>query len=96
MAQRNPIEHDTIATLEVARKELERLAAEQGLQPIVHLDSFRADFWPEEESVDDFVRTVRECRRNSEKEVKAETFIGSFPIALSDGVYGLLRIEYGG
>jgi hypothetical protein len=44
---------------------LEGLAAEQGVQPIMDLDSLRADFWPEDESVDDFVRTVRERRRSS-------------------------------
>jgi hypothetical protein len=66
MAQRNPMEDDTIATPEVARKELERLAADQGVQPVVDLDSLRADFWPEDESVDDFVQTIRERRRASE------------------------------
>lgn len=47
---------------EVARRELERLAAEQGVKVIIDLHSLRADFWPEDESVDDFVRTVRERR----------------------------------
>ena len=66
MAQRNPLEHDELATPETARKELEKIAAELGVQPIIDLDSLRADFWPEDESVDDFVRTVRERRRASE------------------------------
>ena len=66
MAQRNPIEPTDVSSAEAARKELERLADEQGVQPIVDLDSLRADFWPEDESVDDFVRTVRERRRASE------------------------------
>lgn len=65
MAQRNPIAPDDVSAAEAARKELERLAAEQGVQPIDDLDSLRADFWPEDESVDDFVRTVREHRRAS-------------------------------
>jgi len=62
MAQRNPIAPDDVSAAEAARKELERLAAEQGVEPIVDLDALRADFWPEDESVDDFVRTVRERR----------------------------------
>lgn len=66
MAQRNPIVHaDVSAAAEAARKELERLAAERGVQPITDFDSLRADFWPENESVDDFVRTVRERRQDS-------------------------------
>ena len=65
MAQRNPITHDEAATPEVARKQLERLAAEQGVAPVTDLESLRADFWPEDESVDDFVKTVRERRRDS-------------------------------
>jgi hypothetical protein len=67
MAQRNPIVHDDVAAAEAARKELERLAVEQGVRPITDFDSLRADFWPEDESVEDFVGTVRERRRDSER-----------------------------
>jgi phage terminase small subunit len=66
MAQRNPIAHSNVSAAEAARKELERLAAEQGVRPIANLDSLKADFWPEDEGVDDFVRTVRKRRRDSE------------------------------
>lgn len=66
MAQRNPIGHDDASAAEAARKELESLAAEEGVLPIADFDSLRADFWPEDESVDDFVRSVRERRRASE------------------------------
>jgi len=66
MAQRNPIRPDDVSGAEAARKELERLAAEQGVEPITDFESLKADFWPEDESVDDFVRTVRERRRASE------------------------------
>jgi hypothetical protein len=66
MAQRNPIGHDDVSAAEAARKELERLAAGQGVRPITDFDSLKADFWPEDESVDDFVRTVRERRRDSQ------------------------------
>jgi hypothetical protein len=66
MAQRNPILNDASAS-EAARMELEKLAAEKGVKPITDFESLRAKFWPEEESVDDFVRTVRERRRDSGK-----------------------------
>jgi hypothetical protein len=66
MAQRNPKEADKPVTPELARKELERLAAEQDVKPISDLDVLRADFWPKDESVDDFVRSVRERRRASQ------------------------------
>ena len=65
MAQRNPIVHDDVSSAEIARRQLEKLAAEQGVQPITDFDSLRADFWPENENVDEFVRTVRERRRDS-------------------------------
>ena len=65
MAQRNTIVHDNASGAEAARKELERLAAEQGVRPVTDFESLRADFWPEDESIDDFVRTVRERRRDS-------------------------------
>ena len=67
MAQRNPIVRDDVSAAEAARKKLERLAVEQGVRPITDFDSLRADFWPEDESVEDFVRTVRERRRDSER-----------------------------
>jgi hypothetical protein len=66
MAQRNPSAADEPVTPELARKELERLAAEQDVKPVFDLDRLRADFWPKDESVDDFVRSVRERRRTSE------------------------------
>jgi len=66
MAQRNPKAADEPVTPEFARKELERLAAERDVKPISNLDALRADFWPQDESVDDFVRSVRERRRASE------------------------------
>jgi len=66
MAQRNPIVRDDASAVEVARRLLEKLAAEQGVQPITDFESLRADFWPEGESMDDFVRTIRGRRRDSE------------------------------
>ena len=65
MAQKNPIIQDYTPNAEAARIELEKLAAEQGVQPIFEFESLRADFWPEDESVDDFISEVRERRRAS-------------------------------
>jgi hypothetical protein len=66
MAQRNRVTPADVSATEDARKELEKLAAREGVRPVVDLDCLRADFWPEDESVDDFVRTFRERRRASE------------------------------
>jgi hypothetical protein len=65
MAQRNPKAPDDVSAAEAARKELERLACEQGVRAITDFNSLKAGFWPEDESVDDFVRNVRERRRDS-------------------------------
>jgi hypothetical protein len=66
MAQRNPRAADEPVTPELARKEIEQIAAEQNVRPIDDLDMLRADFWPKDENVDDFVRSVRERRRAAE------------------------------
>lgn len=39
--------------------DLESLAEEQGVRPAVDLDELVGDFWPEDESVDDFLAAVR-------------------------------------
>jgi hypothetical protein len=44
-------------------KELEALAEEQGISPVTNFDDLLGDFWPEEESVDDFIAAVQEWRR---------------------------------
>ena len=41
----------------------EVLAAEQGVKPIGNIDELKADFWPEDESIDDFQMTVRRWRQ---------------------------------
>lgn len=66
MGQRSPRAHDDVSAAEAARNELGRLATEQGVRPIEDFESLKANFWPKDESVDDFVRTVRERRRDSE------------------------------
>jgi hypothetical protein len=41
---------------------VEELAAQQGVSPVTSLDDLRADFWPEEDSVEDFAATIRRWR----------------------------------
>jgi hypothetical protein len=63
MAQKNLVPPDDVSAAETARKELERLAVEQHVQPITDCDSFKADFWPQDESLDDFLGSVRDRRK---------------------------------
>jgi hypothetical protein len=46
-----------------ARAKLERLVAERGIEPVT-VEGLRemGDLWPEDQSVDDFVKVVREWR----------------------------------
>lgn len=50
--------------VEEAPKSIEQIAAEQGVGP-VDFDKLRklGEFWPEDESVDEFIEFVRESRR---------------------------------
>lgn len=41
---------------------IELLMAEQGTGPITDVSVLHGDFWPEEESVEEFVATIREWR----------------------------------
>lgn len=41
----------------------EELAAEQGVEPVTDPAQLVADFWPEDESIDDFIATIRAWRR---------------------------------
>ena len=43
-------------------KTIEELAEEQGVRPIHNLMDLRLDVWPEDESVDDFIATIRRWR----------------------------------
>jgi hypothetical protein len=40
------------------------LAKRQGVVPIKNMDELRGDFWPEDESIDDFLAWVRELRQS--------------------------------
>jgi hypothetical protein len=44
-------------------KDAETLAREQGVKPIKSIDDLRGDFWPDDESADEFVETIRQWRR---------------------------------
>ena len=41
---------------------VEQLTAEQGTGPIADVSMLRGDFWPEEESIEDFLATLHEWR----------------------------------
>ena len=41
---------------------IEQLMAQQGTGPITDVSLLHGDFWPEEESVEEFVATIREWR----------------------------------
>jgi hypothetical protein len=45
------------------KSDLEQLAAEQGVTAIADFDSLLGDFWPEDESADDFIAQVRSWRK---------------------------------
>lgn len=51
-------------------QELETLAKEQGKQPIKHIEDLYGNFWPEDETADDFVRTMRQWRNEGKKPQK--------------------------
>jgi hypothetical protein len=41
---------------------LQKLAEQQGVEPVASLEDLAGDFWPESESDEEFVRTIREWR----------------------------------
>ena len=44
-------------------RDLAEIAKEQGVRPVSSIDELAGDFWPEEESIDEFLETVRNWRR---------------------------------
>jgi len=44
-------------------KTVEELASEQGVKPVENPNDLLGDFWPEDESIDDFLRWHRQLRR---------------------------------
>ena len=49
-------------------KDLRDLIAEQGVKPIINIDQLKGDFWPEEESIEEFIATLREWRSSGHDE----------------------------
>ena len=49
----------------------ETLAIEQGVKPVTDLEALLGDFWPEEETADDFLAAVRRWRSEGEREAPA-------------------------
>jgi len=47
---------------------LEELAAQQGVKPAARFEGLLGDFWPEDESADDFIAAVRQWRREGDGE----------------------------
>ena len=53
------------------RHDLDELAREQGVGVVKNFEDLLGDFWPEDESVDDFLDAVREWRREGTTESSA-------------------------
>lgn len=49
-------------TVEQARARALALAEQQGVKPIRSIDDLRGDFWPQEESTDEFLTWLRNTR----------------------------------
>ena len=50
---------------------VEQLMAEQGTGPVIDVSSLRGNFWPEEESVEDLVATIRVWRGHHRNDLPA-------------------------
>ncbi len=48
-------------------KSVEDLAREQGVKPVENPNDLKGDFWPEDESVDDFLVWLRALRREGKE-----------------------------
>jgi hypothetical protein len=74
LAQRLPIaDQQRLVRLLNPPKTIEQIAAEQGIGPFdFKAAQAEATFWPEDESADEFVEFVRESRRDSASESRAE------------------------
>jgi len=47
------------------RVDLQTLASVQGVVAVANPDVLRGDFWPEDESIDDFLNALRTSRRDT-------------------------------
>ena len=46
---------------------VEQIARRQGVRPFRSVEELKADFWPEDESIDDFIETIHRWREEDEK-----------------------------
>lgn len=46
--------------------DIEALAKQQGVCPVTDLEALLGDFWPEDETPDQFISTVRQWREEAE------------------------------
>src|SRR5947208_13486144 len=61
-------------------KTVEELAVEQGVKPIENPDELLGDFWPEDESIDDFLIWLRKVRRQQKRDRKSTRLNSSHQI----------------
>lgn len=70
------LEHEAELEREEARREAHarawELAKKQGVEPIHDIKELQGDFWPEEESVDEFLSWVRTIRQQDKVETENE------------------------
>jgi hypothetical protein len=70
------LEHEAELAREEARREAHarawELAKQQGVEPIRDIKELQGDFWPEEESVDEFLSWVRVIRQQDKVETDNE------------------------
>lgn len=53
------------ATFHDTKTDLDTLIRTQGVTPITNVSELKADFWPEDETADEFIATIREWRKGS-------------------------------
>jgi glycerol-3-phosphate O-acyltransferase len=70
------LEREAQAAEEESRKQAHarawELARQQGVEPIRSIEDLQGDFWPEEESVDDFLDWVRTMRQQDKPRSELE------------------------
>lgn len=52
--------------------DLDLLVTSHGIKPVTRFEKLLGDFWPEDESADDFIAAVREWRREGAGEQRTE------------------------
>ncbi len=56
-----------IASFLEGKVDLDELAAQQGVEPITNLGELFGDFWPEDETADEFLAELERWRREGEQ-----------------------------